>query len=369
MVFVQVFGAGATPYAFIYVYASIALENLCFAVAYKRLGKKLFRLPFHYGYKNFDRFASASLVIAALMYAPILFEFPQYILNPRQIYEHTRTGFGLNFFVSSTFAYLAVILILFSERSKWIKGFVFLAAAVILLLHGSKGQVLTLLVVLLLYEVYVRGRKFKFMGSMLAISALGFAVLLMFFATMTLGEDAGEVLESISQYSDYTRNAMLVIDSNYPIQYGRLTLEDTILGRIPRAVMPDKPKNFGAFQLADHFYPEAMDRDQGAPDFGMGVQYADFGVFAIGYLAIFAIIRGWLARACAARLRRLHHPADFVLFAFVANVSIFPVGGVGWLLPEAIAVAVFLRFASGIGAEKVFREKIVYEPRVAVAAP
>jgi hypothetical protein len=355
--FTYVFGNDASVYAYVYVYATLALENVVFVYAYTRPAKRLIRLPLRYSYSNFDTLSYVFLAIAVLMYLPILLQFPEYLLDPRQIYTHTRTGFGVNFYISSTLAYLAVILIQFSGRSRWVKGFVILVAAVVLSLHGSKAQMLSLVLLLALFEVYVRGRKLKLMSSLIAGVGLGFFLLLLFAATMALGDSTAEILETISQYSDYTRNAMLVMDSHFPLQYGRLTMEAQIIGRIPRVLMPNKPKDFGGLYLSDQFYPEAMDADIGAPDFGIGVQYADFGEFAIVYLAIFAILRGWLARVFVSRLSSTRHPADFFLVAFLAGLSLFPVGAVGWLLPEALIVAVFLRMASTVGADSVYSER------------
>jgi hypothetical protein len=362
--FNAVFGTDATAYAYVYVYSTLALENVILVYAYTRPTKRLFRLPFRYSYHNFDWFAFGFLGLALTMYLPVLLQFPEYLLDPRQIYAHTRTGFGINFYISSTFAYLAVILILFSRRSWRIKGSVILAASIILSLHGSKGQLLTLVALVALFEVYVNGRRLNFFQSLIAGLGISLFVLLLFAATMTLSDSPSEALEQISQYSDYTRNAMLVIDSHFPLQYGRLTIEGQTIGRIPRLLMPNKPKNFGALYLDDQFYPGSMDADAGAPDFGIGVQYADFGVLAIVYIAVFAMFRGWLARIFVGRLHRSHHPADFLIFAFIANVSIFPVGGVGWLLPEAIVVAGLLCFLSRMGAAKVYRERLVFKPHI-----
>jgi hypothetical protein len=363
MFFTHVFGTEASPYAYVYVYATIAAQNVAFAYAYTRPIRKLLRLPFCHSYGNFDRLSFVFLVLAVLMYIPILLQFPEYILDPRQMYSHTRTGFGINFYISSTFAYLAVILILFSRRSRLIKGFVILVAAAVLSLHGSKGQVLSLVLLVALFEGYVGMRKLSFLPSLLAGTGLGVVLLLLFAATMTLGDSPTQALETISEYSDYTRNAILVIDSHFPIQYGRLTAEGAIIGRIPRLLMPNKPKNFGGLYLDEKFYPESIDADAGAPDFGIGVQYADFGALAILYLAAFAALRGWLARVFVRRLTYSRHPADFFLVAFLAEISLFPVGAVGWLLPEALLAAVFLRFASCLGTDKVYRERVVLKSR------
>jgi hypothetical protein len=184
----------------------------------------------------------------------------------------------------------------------------------------------------------------------------GVVVLLLFAATISLGENAADALEAISEYSDYTRNAMLVIDSHYPLQYGRFTIESNTFAVVPRQLMPGKPKNFGSLALAEEFYPRWFDEDTGSPAFGVGVQYADFGNLAIIYLALAAALKGWLARVFVNRLKLTKHPADFFMVVFLAEVSVFPVGA-GWLLPEALLVALFLRWVSRIGTRKVYRER------------
>lgn len=348
----------ATVYAYAYVYATLAVENVVFAYVYTRPARKLIRLPLAYSYDNFTSFAFFFIGLSVLAYAPVVLQFPEYILHPREIYTHTRTGFGIYFYLSSAFSYLSVILIQFSNRSRAVKGVVVLAAMAVLILHGSKGQVLSLVLLLALFEVYIKGRKVNLWASLLVGAGLGVLGVLLLAATMALGDSPAEALQSMSEYSDYTRNAMLVIDSRFPIQYGRLTMESQIIGRIPRAIMPNKPKNFGAMYLDDYFYPESLDQDAGSPDFGVGVQYADFGYLAIVYLALFAILRGWLARIFVTRLRLSRHPSDFFMLAFLANVSLIPVGGIGWLFPEALLITLFLRFASSLGAQKLFRESI-----------
>ena len=362
--YISVFGTENSLYAYTYVYATLAVENVAFVFIYARPTKRMIRLPFCYSYKNLGLLSFIFIGLAFLSYLPILLQFPEYLLNPRQIYIQTRTGFGLSFFISSTFACLAVILVQFSERSRIIKGVVILLAAGILALHGSKVQVLSLVFLIALFQIYVRKRAFNFLASAFASIALSLLLLLLFAATMALGDSPAEMLETISGYSDYTRNAMMLIDAHFPLQYGRLSLEMQTIARVPRAFWPNKPKNFGAGYLDDEFYPEAMDSDAGPPDFGIGVQYADFGVFAIVYLALFAMLRGWLARVFLLRLNQSRHPADFLVLAFLAGVSLFPVGGAGWLLPEALLAAIFLRFWSCIGADKVYRERIAMRPAV-----
>jgi O-antigen polymerase len=355
-IYVHIFGIGASPYAFLYVYATLAVENVAFVYAYSRARAKVVRLPFRFSYQNYGALAWICLGLAVLIYVPLLMQFREFLLDPREIYRQTRTGFGPQFYISSILAYLAVILILFTKRSRPTKTVVIAVATGLLLLHGSKGQVLNVVLLLILFHVYGAGRKVGLGRTFIVCSAIALVVVLLFAGTMFLGETPQEVLESISQYSDYTRNAMMVIDDHFPLQYGRLTIEANTIALVPRALMPNKPKNFGAMRLDEEFYPEWLDADAGAPAFGVGVQYADFGDLAIVYIVFFAMFRGWLARIFVNRLKVTHHPADFFMVAFLADVGLFPVGGIGWFLPGALLVALFLRRVSRIGADKVYRD-------------
>jgi oligosaccharide repeat unit polymerase len=355
-IYIHIFGTGASQYAFVYVYATLAVENVAFVYGYSRARAKVVRLPLRFSYQNFGRVAWICLGLAVAIYVPLLMQFREFLLDPREIYKHTRTGFGPQFYVSSFLAYLAVILILFTKRSWLTKAVVIAVAVVLLLLHGSKGHVLNLVFLLVLFHVYGAGRKVGLGRTFVACSAVALVAVLLFAGTMTLGDGPREVVETFSGYSDYTRNAMMVIDQHFPLQYGRLTIEGNTIALVPRAFMPNKPKDLGGLYLDEVFYPEQLDADAGAPSFGMGMQYADFGVLAIVYLALFGLLRGWLARVFVNRLKLSHHPSDFFMIAFLADVGVFAAGGIGWFLPGALLVALSLRRVSRIGADKVYRD-------------
>ncbi|HTU42943.1 MAG TPA: hypothetical protein VMF10_14640 [Candidatus Aquilonibacter sp.] len=356
-IYVHLFGQEGSTFAFVYVYATMAVENLTFALVYLRRSNKTIALPFTFSYRNFLPLAIFFLVIAFLVYLPILLQFPEFLLDPRQIYAHTRVGYGGYFFVSATLVDLSVIFALFSEESWRIKTALIGAGLVVLSLHGSKGEVLTVFLLWALYEVYAKRRKIRLFYAAVAVFAMAVLILGLFMATGGLAGTASEALEAIAEYSDYTRNATLVIDQKFPLQYGRITLEGNLYAIVPRALFPDKPKNFGPFRLAEEYHPEAFDAEEGAPAFGIGIQYADFGLFAIVYLAAFAAFRGWLARIFVDRLRQTNHPGDLVMVAFLAGMSLFPVG-TGWLLPETVAVVLVVRFLSTMGSGLVYRERV-----------
>lgn len=367
IVYNDLFGVDASAYSYIYVYATLAVENVVFAYVYTRPRTRPIRLPSVYGYNHLEWLSFACLGLACLLFLPLLIEFKEYIFDPRRIYEETRTGFGANYYTSSACAYLAVILVLFSRQSNFRKAVVIVLAGIVLSLHGSKGQVLGIVLLPLLFVVYVKHMRVK-LGRALLV-CLGFLVLLvgMFAATVSLGGPM-EALEWVSEYSDYMRNAMMVIDSNMPVQYGRLTWESNVISLVPRAVMPDKPKDFGAFYLDEEFFSGSLDEDKGVPAFGIGVQYADFGFLAIVYLALFAALRGWLTRVWVQRLQHTRHPADFLMLAFLCGISVFTIG-TGWLFPETLLIAMFLRFASSLGSGRTYREHIRYKPVLSVHRP
>lgn len=354
-IYLHLFGQEGSTFAFVYVYATMAVENLTFALVYLRRSGKTIALPFTFSYRNFLALAIFFLVLSFLVYLPILMQFPDFLLDPRQIYTHTRVGYGSYFFVSATLADLSVIFTLFSKQSWRIKTALIGGALVVVSLHGSKGQVLAVFLLWALYEVYVRRRKIRLFHAVVAVFAMTILIIGLFMATAGLAGSAEEALEGIAEYSDYTRNAMLVIDQKFPLQYGRITLEGNLYALVPRALFPDKPKNFGPFRLAEEYHPEAFDAEEGAPAFGIGIQYADFGLFAIIYLVAFAAFRGWLARIFVDRLRQTGHPGDFVMVAFLAGMSLFPVG-TGWLLPETAGVVLLIRFLSTLGAGRTYRE-------------
>jgi hypothetical protein len=348
--YIFIFGTENSTYAYIYVYGTLAVSNLAFVFAYTRKSGRAASSRAIYSYANFTTLSLACVGLACAVYAPVLFEFREFLLSPRQIYELTRTGYGPETFVSSTLAYLGIIFILFTRRSVFMKAFVVTAASVLIAFHGSKGQILNILLLLLLFQVYVRRKKVGALAALGWSAVISALVIVLFAATLVLGSTVMDAVQQISEYSDYTRNAMLVIDSHLPLQYGRLTMEANIYGLIPRVLMPTKPKDFGEFYLAEEFYPAWFDADTGSPDFGIGVQYADFGALAIIYLTLFSMLNGWLARIFVGRLSVAAHPSDFFIVAFLAGISVMPVGGAGWLFPEAIVLAWVMRYLSRIGA-------------------
>ncbi len=349
LAYVDQFGTGYSSYAYLYVYTTLALKSAAFVWGYTRRREKISLPRFSWSNRHFGSISIICLVLAGIIFLPVLLKFQDYLSDPREIYRQTRTGFGHETFLSSMFAYLSIVFVVFSHRGLLSKTCVVALATSFMLLQGSKGQVVNVALLLLMYQVYVRGKQIRLVPALVRVMGVAVVVLGLFAMTMALGDSGAEALEAISQYSDYTRNAMMVIDSRFPVQYGRITMESNLYGLIPRVLMPTKPKNFGAFHLAEEFYPEWFDADTGSPDFGIGVQYADFGIFAVLVVASFSAFEGYLAHLFVNRLRENGNPADFLAVLYLAGVSIIAVGGAGWLFPEVLIVAMLVRHVSRIG--------------------
>src|SRR5580765_732413 len=93
----HLFGVEATKYSFLYVYVALAAENIAFVYGYTLAKERLVRLPFRFAYCKFTFLSFASLSVGLLLYVPVLIEFREFLLDPRQIYAQTRTGFGVQF--------------------------------------------------------------------------------------------------------------------------------------------------------------------------------------------------------------------------------------------------------------------------------
>jgi hypothetical protein len=146
-------------------------------------------------------------------------------------------------------------------------------------------------------------------------------------------------LQGLSGYSDYTTNGMMVIDSGIGPFYGRLTLENEVYPRIPRALDPGKPKDFGDLYLAEHFYPDRFVMEAGAPAFANGTWYADFGVFALPLQLVAGLLSGMMLKLFMRSLQRYRSPADFIMVLFACGVPLITLGST-FLLPESLLLAV-----------------------------
>jgi hypothetical protein len=334
------YGPSGSLFAYALIYACYAATFGVFALGYSTMTVPALRLPFARPLGAGSPFAPYLVLAAAIaLYSPVLYEFRGDLANPRQIYEQTRSGYGVFFFLSTTLCYLALILLLFKRRLGKLELAAFsLVCLVFLWLHGSKNQMLLIFFILTAYAVYVRHKRVsfaKFAVFATFLVAIGIGLFLLTNPYLILGQEG---LRGIASYSDYTRNGLLLIDSDFGPLYGKLTLEQEAYSRIPRPLFPDKPNDFGVLYLAEHFYPYEFTQNKGAPAFSFGTYLADFGVLTLPILLIANFLAGVLLKVFMTGLRRYNDPGNFTLVLFASGLTLIPIS-TNFVLPESIALA------------------------------
>jgi hypothetical protein len=323
----SIFGDSASTFAYFYCYSIYTAGVVAMAIGYLAVPDRPVPVLLAMPKLKVPAAPYLFLFAAAVLYAPILIEYSAYITAPREIYAATRTGYGAQFTLSSFGVYAAFILFLFWGKHRWYETASFIFVCVLILyLHGSKGMVLNFFFIGLYFLVFVRNSRFglrRLLGIGIAISAI---TAVLFYLTLS-GAVREDLVEGISGYSDYTRNAMMVMDDRDLLpQWGRLTLEDSVYAVVPRAVFPNKPLDFGALWLAKRYYPERFTLNTGAPAFGIGLQYADFGVFSIFYVATAWLLTGMFMKVLVAKLRIRPDAGTFFLLLVMLNVTLIPAG-------------------------------------------
>lgn len=341
---------------YVFVYTCLIVESAAFVISYLYWPKVSFRLPYDHHGNNITLIAISSLAFAILIYSPILVQFSGDFYHARSIYTMTRTGYGIYSYTSSLLPYIAVIAVLFVRRNILLKSFVVIVSLFVLYLHGSKGQVLSGIFIILMYFVYVKRVKVNLKMASYIGAAISLFIALMFVFTMHI-KSFGTFVNDLSGYSDYTRNAAMVVNSGIGPFWGKLTLEDNVLSVLPRRLYPNKPRDYGSFYLAKVFYPASFKRNQGTPAFGVGIQYADFGVFSIVYLMLFGVFHGGLLSMFVRRLKKTRSAPVFLVVVFLVGVSLIPTG-VGWYLPEVLLISLILGFFMSIRFSLLHRNRV-----------
>lgn len=349
LVHIYFFGLSGSTFAYFFCYSAYALTFLVLALVYCRFPSVSLKLPFNVRH-DIKLLPYLFMLGSILVFLPVLIEFSEFILSPREIYIRTRTGYGHLYFVSNALLFIGFALILFKKSQfKFEKSLFFVIATGLCWLHGSKGTAITMIYMAMMYWVYVEGKKAGFWKFLLYAGSFAVALSTMFFFTSagTEGEKVN-LLYNMSTYADYNRHAMMVIDDDPELTWGRLTMETAIYSRIPRVLYPDKPKDWGTFYLAKKYYPNWFEKETGSPSFGiLGVPFMDFGYLSILYLVLWSAITGLLLRMFVLRLQRYRSPSDFIIFLFLCNIVVIP-SGVGYLLPEHLVLgfllALLLRF-------------------------
>jgi hypothetical protein len=330
LVYGSVFGYDASTYAYFYCYLTYALGVLGTLGGYLMMPARFLPIFVKIPYLRIPGAPFIVLGLGVALYAPILIKFPDLIFSPRQIYELTRSGFGIQFYLSAFAVYFGLILLLFSPKLRRASVYLFVLISLPLLyLHGSKGQILNVLLIALYFLVYIRKKHFNLIRLIGAGSIVASVIVGLFYLGYS-DEAREDLLIEIAGYAEYTRNAAMVIDdTTLEPQMGRLAVESKFYVIVPRAVFPGKPKDYGAFWLAKRYFPDRFELDVGAPDFGLGLLYADFGIFAVVYYSVSGFLAGVILKVLVTRLRHRPDAGTFLLLLVFMDVGLIPTGGGG----------------------------------------
>ena len=273
------------------------------------------------------------LIAAWAVYVPILIEFRQFLTDPRQIYEQTRVGYGFSTYGSALLTFCAYIVYLMSSK----KGRIPFYAALLLLitLKGAKGQFFVLIGILVIAKVYLEGFRYSITRSAIYGSLAAVGTLYLF--AFTYRGEIGNIFVTIAGYSDYNRNAALVVqDGTFGGYGGQITAESLWIPKVPRAFWPEKPLMFGEFRLAAQYYPEWFALQTGSPSFGFGTYLADFGWFSFPIVAMIYLVSGYLLGIVLSGMSRTPNAFNFVMSCYLSGNNLLLIGTGMYLFEHAI---------------------------------
>lgn len=358
-------GPRGSLFGYIFVYACYTAGFVFFALGYRFLAPSNWRiLQTIVKYRENKESKNLHVVLLIISWGamfPVLYEYRDLLATPRKIYEATRTGYGIFFFSSAMLNNLAFIAFLFLKRKSFFGSVVFIFLLLVnVYLHGAKGQFIYILMIYFAYNCYVVGKKMN--GRKFILSFGGMALLLVSLFTVFAPQrsELVEMAVGISEYSDYSRNGIMVIDSDIPLEFGKMTLDQAVYSRLPRFLYPDKPKDYGVFALAKRFYPEQFENDTGAAAFGVGAIWADFGVFSLLYIILWAVFLGGMTKTFAYNLKESKNMGVFAMLLFLIGIDLMPVGA-GYTIVEHFILFLLLAAAT---TRRVRSSKIIDHPRL-----
>lgn len=288
-----------------------------------------------------------SLAAAWLMFIPVIIRLAQYGLNPRSIYTHIgETDLGTIYFLSSALARVSLIaFILIPGRSR-VETVIFCGLAIAnVVMHGSQGQIISLIAIGIFLSVYVTGKRFRFWTVFaMPLVAASFLAASMYFL-FSVGSTR-QAMETISAYSDYVGDSAALIDRGYAPQLGWVTLQDNLIAHVPRLLWADKPQIFGLISVSASVRP--FEAAMGYyPAFLFGEECADFGLFALPVVLIEGFFAGLIMRACGSTLQQRRSPFATILFLYFSGGALLSLG-VGSTFIDQCVLAIIIHYASSI---------------------
>jgi putative O-antigen polymerase len=197
-----------------------------------------------------------------------------WILNPREGYQHHRVGVGHWYALSLLFLSTSyTITALYAKKLIHLILVTFVYIYFVFLL-GSKDSILSFAT---FFMIVLWFRRSKYFTKILYITIpLGFTVMLLNF-------NPKDVMDIVQYFDYYINSAMYYkayFNNEIDLFYGQVWLTD-FYGYIPRGFFPNKPYVYGLVLVNEHFFPGAAEATN-TPAFGGPIPYfADFGVLGV----------------------------------------------------------------------------------------
>lgn len=339
--------AGYTPFALIFVYTMIPLYYWSMAFGYTAVRVRPLQLFGPGGTVNARAVAYALQALAWLTLLPVLVAMTPYLSSPRAVYVHVHfTNLGLFFLISSLLARLGLIAFLVVPRRSFLETFAYVSLALVnVVMHGSQGQIVSALSILLLMRVYVRHKPIGF-GSLVLLVLAGLVLLMGFMTYLANPEflsqqwvpDAGTIRQgfvSLGAYSDYVSDTARLIDLQPPPRLGVVTFESNFLTLIPRALWATKPVVFGLMSVSAQVRPLEFLKGY-FPAFVFGEEVSDFGVFALAVVMVEGFFAGLMMNACRRSLNGTPSIFSATTYLYFASIPLLTTGMGSTLIAQMI---------------------------------
>jgi hypothetical protein len=261
-----------------------------------------------------------------------------WITDPRQAYQFYRVGAGPFYAATQWSVTLALAYVLWSRRLQGWRMWAWIAAiAVLLLATGSKGNVLTVLVVGIVYRHF-------YVAPVTLLGAIGFlfAAALLFGGLFLVFGNGAELIDVARYFQEYFATSATMIDrfGEIGFRHGGALLSG-FWALVPRALFPAKPFVYGPTLVHDLLFPGAAAAGSTPGNLDWTVSYLDFGVVGV---IVFAWLDATLQRAAFEYF--LETRDQFVAFLLAMHLSIWTI----WLfvpylflVPFVAVIVMYLR--------------------------
>lgn len=209
-----------------------------------------------------------------------------WLLNPREGYQHYRTGNG-HWYALSISALSVSFLFFFLAKPVPLtllkNTLIYIMLAYFM---GSKGFILSICGAALVFLWFIRWRH---INKLLILGAPFIFCLLIYNLYLALG-DTFDLL-AIVQYFDYYKNAAIyynaILNNEIDLFYGEVFFS-SFWSYVPRVLVPDKPFVYGVTLVNEIFFPGQAALTN-TPSFGGAVQeFSDFGLIGVVFFGFFS---------------------------------------------------------------------------------